>query len=236
MSLLEFTRFMNDAAALEKTLRLLQGFAQLSISIFASVQTEEAAQVVDISGALRKNFALGRRYFRIFKWIDCALIASDALRNNEALVNSEREGVLSLLNIAKWSYLGMFLLTESVTIVDALGVKKSSWAPLFFVESMRFWFYSIACSIILTCYDLYTTRNKIIRLQAELGAAKVTAKNDASAATKGDAKTKEQSKEKPEPQPKKTPVQEKERALEKARKTQHTLLRQLTLPQSPQSL
>lgn len=117
MSLVEFTRFMNDAAALEKTLRLLQGIAQLSVSIFASVETEEAAQLADISGALRKHFALGRRYFRVFKWIDCALIATDALRNNEALVESEREGVLALLHIAKWSYLGMFLFTEAFTIV-----------------------------------------------------------------------------------------------------------------------
>lgn len=117
MSLVEFTRFMNDAAALEKTLRLLQGIAQLSVSIFASVETDEAAQLVDISGALRKHFALGRRYFRIFKWIDCALVAADALRDNEAVVESEREGVLALLNVAKWSYLGMFLFTEAFTIV-----------------------------------------------------------------------------------------------------------------------
>ncbi|OMP85369.1 hypothetical protein BK809_0004039 [Diplodia seriata] len=228
MSLLEFTRFMNDAAALEKTLRLLQGFAQLSISVFASVETAEAAQVVDVSSALRKNFALGRRYFRLFKWIDCALVAADALRNNEALVDSEREGVLALLNIAKWSYLGMFLLTEAVTIVDALGVRKSSWTPLFFVESMRFWFYSITCSIILTCYDLYNNRNKINRLRADLHAAKATAKeNGLPTNTESDAKTEEPPKEKPQLPSKKDHAQEKEYALEKARKRRFALLRQL---------
>ncbi|OJD31858.1 pex11 domain protein [Diplodia corticola] len=227
MSLLHFTRFMNDAAALEKTLRLLQGITQLNISLLAAGQTAEAAQVVHVSSTLRTNFALARRYFRLFKWIDSALVAADALRNNEALVDSEREGVLAFLNISKWSYLGMFLLTEAITILDASGVKKSSWAPLFFVESQRFWFYSISCSLILTCYNLYTNRNEIICLQAGLHVAKATAENGISTSTNGDAKPKDQTVEKLKPLPKKDHVEEKERALEKARKQRSTHLRQL---------
>lgn len=266
MSLVEFTRFMNDAAALEKTLRLLQGIAQLSVSIFATVETEEAAHLVDVSGTLRKHFALGRRYFRVFKWIDCALIAADALRNNEALVDSEREGVLALLNIAKWSYLGMFLFTEAFTIVgistffvlplllqdssicstikpqlrltrvrllqvDALGVRKFSWAPMLFVESMRFWFYSISCSIILTCYDLYMNRNEIIRLQAEIAAAKeaaeTTENGDGATRTRKEKRSKEDIKDTAAPEQKKNRLLDDKQALEKARFRRHALLRQL---------
>ncbi|KAK7706752.1 hypothetical protein SLS57_009562 [Botryosphaeria dothidea] len=231
MSLVEFTRFMNDAAALEKTLRLLQGIAQLSVSIFATVETEEAAHLVDVSGTLRKHFALGRRYFRVFKWIDCALIAADALRNNEALVDSEREGVLALLNIAKWSYLGMFLFTEAFTIVDALGVRKFSWAPMLFVESMRFWFYSISCSIILTCYDLHMNRNEIIRLQAEIAAAKeaagTTENGDGATRTRKEKRSKEEIKDTAAPEQKKNRLLDDKQALEKARVRRHALLRQL---------
>ncbi|KAL1636820.1 hypothetical protein SLS56_000913 [Neofusicoccum ribis] len=228
MSLVEFTRFMNDAAALEKTLRLLQGIAQLSVSIFASVETDEAAQLVDISGALRKHFALGRRYFRIFKWIDCALVAADALRDNEAVVESEREGVLALLNVAKWSYLGMFLFTEAFTIIDAMGLRKSSWAPMFFVESMRFWFYSITCSIVLTCYQLYMNRGDIARLQAEIGAKSVTANgNGSTSIIEKDIASEKEPKEKPKPAKKKESIQDKKQALGKARKRRHVLLRQL---------
>lgn len=252
MSLVEFTRFMNDAAALEKTLRLLQGIAQLSVSIFVSVESDEAAQLVDISGAVRKHFALGRRYFRLFKWIDCALVAADALRDNEAVVESEREGLLALLNIAKWSYLGMFLLTEAFTIVglcltfpralfeffqpksasadsfvrqvDAMGLRKSSWAPMFFVESMRFWFYSITCSIILTSYHLYVNHGQITQLKTEIAATKVNATGNESTKNTKSAREPE---EKPKPEPRKDAMQEKEHAIEKARKRRHALLRQL---------
>lgn len=108
MSLVEFTNFMNNAAALEKFLKLLQGFAQLGMSVFAS------AQLVETSTLLRKHFALGRRYFRVFKWIDCALVASAALCGD---ANGGKEGVLAMLNVAKWSYLGMFLFTEALTLV-----------------------------------------------------------------------------------------------------------------------
>ncbi|EKG11118.1 Peroxisomal biogenesis factor 11 [Macrophomina phaseolina MS6] len=219
---------MNDAAALEKTLRLLQGIAQLSVSIFASVETEEAAQLADISGALRKHFALGRRYFRVFKWIDCALIATDALRNNEALVESEREGVLALLHIAKWSYLGMFLFTEAFTILDALGVHKTSWAPMFFVESMRFWFYSITCSIVLTCYDLYVNRSEINQLRAELGAGKSHANGDAANdAVENEKPAEKETKENAAPELSKNPASDKEQALKKAKVRRLTLIRQL---------
>ncbi|KAK8247379.1 peroxisomal biogenesis factor 11 [Phyllosticta capitalensis] len=228
MSLVEFTNFMNNAAALEKFLKLLQGFAQLGMSVFAS------AQLVETSTLLRKHFALGRRYFRVFKWIDCALVASAALCGD---ANGGKEGVLAMLNVAKWSYLGMFLFTEALTLLDAMDLKKFEWAPMIFTEAMRFWFYSISCGLILIGYDFYLNRSDIIRLEKECELVKSlpdgSPKSMTNGKPNGEYKLKDQDQKQETEKPKsdsvskKTKLSASRQQLEQAKARRGFLLRQL---------
>lgn len=41
----------------------------------------------------------------------------------------------------------MYLMLESTTIVDAMGIWTTNWAPVVFAESMKFWFYSLTFSV-----------------------------------------------------------------------------------------
>ncbi|KAF2141332.1 uncharacterized protein K452DRAFT_298718 [Aplosporella prunicola CBS 121167] len=190
---MDFTRFMNDAAALEKTLRLLQGLAQLAASVLAADH-----HLVLVAGALRKHFALGRRYFRYFKWLDCALAAADAMpgRGSESEVGG-KEGVETLLIAARASFLGMYLLLEACTILHVMGVHKSSWAPTFHVEGMRFWFYSLCCSIVLSVHELHTSSKASTNATCN-GTTTITA---AAAPPKKKTKTKSHNKATQEPKP-----------------------------------
>lgn len=232
MSLVEFTNFMNNAAALEKLLKLLQGFAQLGMSLFAS------AQLVETSTLLRKHFALGRRYFRVFKWIDCALAASAVLCGD---ASGGKEGVLAMLNVAKWSYLGMFLFTEALTLLDAMDLKKFEWTPMIFTEAMRFWFYSISCGLVLIGYDLYQNNRDMVRTEREYELIESSPDDSPKSASNRDqtangiAKTKDQNQKqekekellKPDWIPKDAQLSAKRRQIEQAKARRRSLLRQL---------
>ncbi|KAL2061866.1 hypothetical protein VTL71DRAFT_7244 [Oculimacula yallundae] len=137
---IKISRFVGNAAGLEKTLRLLQSIVQV---IAANSLPASAVQWLQA----RKQFALGRRYLRFLKFIDAFSLAFEAL--------STRNGILAILEFGKWSCLGMFLLLESCTILDAMGVYRTSWASWVFVEAMKFWFYSLILGILLAVIELW---------------------------------------------------------------------------------
>ncbi|RDW77955.1 hypothetical protein BP5796_05807 [Coleophoma crateriformis] len=155
--ILRTSKFVNDAAGLEKTLRLLQS---LSLII--------AANVVQPAGwnQAKKQFALGRRYLRFTKFIDCFNTAYSAF----SAPGSEKSGVVVLLEVGKWSCLGIYLLLESFTIMDAMGIWSTTWAPKLFKEAMKFWFYSLTCSLVLSLNSMKTLYMRpLVEIQAKKG-------------------------------------------------------------------
>jgi len=146
LSMTKISRFANDAAGLEKTLRFLQSFVQVIAAYSASVA--DAAPWLQA----RNQFALGRRYLRFFKFVDAFNLAFKGMNSST--------GIVALLETGKWSCLGMYLLLECFTIMDAMGVWSTEWAPKLFVEAMKFWFYSISFSIILSFVLLYFELSK----------------------------------------------------------------------------
>ncbi|RDW85207.1 hypothetical protein BP6252_02797 [Coleophoma cylindrospora] len=154
--MLRTSKFTNDAAGLEKTLRLLQS---LSLII--------AANVVQPAGwnQAKKQFALGRRYLRFTKFIDCFNTAYSAF----SAPGSEKSGVVVLLEVGKWSCLGIYLLLESFTIMDAMGIWSTTWAPKLFNEAMKFWFYSLTCSLVLSLNSMKTLYMQPLEIEAKKG-------------------------------------------------------------------
>ncbi|KAE9373452.1 hypothetical protein N431DRAFT_482476 [Stipitochalara longipes BDJ] len=142
MNFKQVVRFTGDAAALEKVLRLLQSLAQI-LAVYTA-----AAEEAKIWWLLRRQFALGRRYFRFFKFLDAFSKAFDSLYGTV--------GVVGVLEVGKWSCLGAYLFLESLTILDTMGVWLVPWAETCLVEGNKFWFYSLVCSILLGGVQLYT--------------------------------------------------------------------------------
>lgn len=105
-------RFADDTAGLEKALRFFQGFCTLAVGLVQS------AEDVEFYVKLRAQFALGesvlcgndhsmrltevegRRYFRLLKWYPC-------WSNAYISINSEKQPLITALEITKWSFLGM---------------------------------------------------------------------------------------------------------------------------------
>lgn len=120
-------KFADDAAGLEKTLRLLQGFctavAGLTLSIQDAAPWRQARSQLAV-GKLRPCQRVihlveenahyhkkGRRYFRLLKWHSCWSVAHDRMRDDE-------QAFPKLLAVCNWSFLGLYYFIEMPTIVS----------------------------------------------------------------------------------------------------------------------
>ncbi|PKY03230.1 hypothetical protein P168DRAFT_291363, partial [Aspergillus campestris IBT 28561] len=102
----KFSTFTRTAAGLEKTLRLINATCQIAGALSGDVVTASRW------GAARGQLALTRRYFRFFNVIDCFARVAGLLSGD-----GEAGSVMALLELARWTCLGMYLLLEDITIV-----------------------------------------------------------------------------------------------------------------------
>ncbi|KAH8801627.1 peroxisomal biogenesis factor 11 [Xylogone sp. PMI_703] len=133
-------RFLTDAGGLERLLRMLQAISQI-IAATTMVKAE-----ILFWGGLRLQFALARRYFRFFKFLSLFSLAFQAFNS--------KTGLDALLDVGKTSCMGMYLLMESSTMLDAMGAWKTTWAARCMIEANKFWFYSLVFSIIRNVLEL----------------------------------------------------------------------------------
>ncbi|KAK4553684.1 hypothetical protein LTR86_009182 [Recurvomyces mirabilis] len=103
--LASIARFTDDAAAIEKTLRLVQGLCTTVAALNASA--DAAAPWLEA----RSRVNLGRRYFRVFKWYP-AFVEVGKSSTNGNLSTIER-----LLEVVKYLFLGLYFLLEASTLV-----------------------------------------------------------------------------------------------------------------------
>jgi len=141
MTLQQLIRLTNDAGALEKILRLLQSISQVLAAY--SITAEDTQTWL----LLRRQFALGRRYIRFFRWIDCLAKAYT--------VFCEETGLVAVLGVGKWSCMGAFLFLESLTILDVVGVWQAEWTKQCLIEANKFWFYALVFSLLWGLVQLF---------------------------------------------------------------------------------
>lgn len=97
---------------------------------------------------LRARFALGRRFFRVFRFAE-SFAAAHALY---VATPPGEGGVETWLEISARSFNGMYLLLETLHFPEALAVEGLSvWGPqragVLHVEGQRFWFLALACAV-----------------------------------------------------------------------------------------
>ncbi|KAG4443826.1 hypothetical protein IFR05_000726 [Cadophora sp. M221] len=149
-----FIRFTSDATALEKILRLFQSLCQI-LAAYA-ISLEDSTTWLQLRG----QFALGRRYFRFFRFLECFSKAYDCFR--------DVDGVRGVLAVCKWSCLGGYMFLESVTIFDAMGYWPTPLAKTCLLEGNKFWFYSLVCSILWGMLQFVDVANERYVLKGQI--------------------------------------------------------------------
>ncbi|KAJ5732226.1 hypothetical protein N7493_003707 [Penicillium malachiteum] len=138
----KFTRFVNNGAGLEKTLRLIQSIAQIA-AVFTVGST-----AVQLTTA-KLQLALTRRFFRFFGFLD------SFQRVSTLLTNGGVGSVAGWLELAKWTCFGLYFVLEDLTILHAMGVYAVPWEARVMREANTFWFYAISLSIAGSLYGIF---------------------------------------------------------------------------------
>ncbi|KAL1869700.1 hypothetical protein VTK73DRAFT_3037 [Phialemonium thermophilum] len=172
----QIIRFGTDAVGLERFFRLIQALLQVVVSFklpfdavigllnFSWSQHERPATdrfiVRRVLTELHSRVNLGRRFFRVFRFLE-SFNAAYKLWNRQTTVSSSTSSPGTLetyLRILSHSFNGMYLILETMLLPDALGIdglrlwtarwsiaggqELGAWLN---VEAMRFWFFALLC-------------------------------------------------------------------------------------------
>ncbi len=113
----------------------------------------DSALMLSVLHGVRSRVALGRRFFRVFRFLE-SFQAAYNLYYPPVPVPSKGggRGAEVWLDILGRSFNGMYLLLETLGLPDALAVPGlSAWgpdlAPVVHVEAQRFWFLALVCGV-----------------------------------------------------------------------------------------
>ena len=98
---------------------------------------------------MRARFAIGRRYFRVFRFLESF---NSAWTLYHRAAGAEGMGLEKWLDVSAKSFNGMYLLLETMTFPDALGVEGLGiWGGevggMLVVEAQRFWLFALVCGV-----------------------------------------------------------------------------------------
>ncbi|KAF2495078.1 hypothetical protein BU16DRAFT_617949 [Lophium mytilinum] len=177
-------RLTSDSDGLEKTLRLIQFLVftflaaqgglvnpvplqrlvqQIAISAYSTlVNTPLVKRLTSPFSRFKLISSIGRRLFRFFKFIGCFAKGLKPSGNPT--------DVLEMIERLKWSSMGLFIMIEDTTLLNAMDVWTVPWASAVFGEAMKFWFYALFLSIV----------QNVIRLSRAITAAPIDQKSSVS--------------------------------------------------------
>ncbi|KAF6794277.1 AoPex11B [Colletotrichum musicola] len=138
-------------------------FQPTCISQNANIQNcnIDAASLYLVLFGLRDRLNLARRFFRLFRFLDAFSTVyvdlGSAKRPENALLR-----FVSYIDLLARTFNGMYLLTEALTLIDALQVDGlallgKAKERVLKIEAMRFWFVALVSGICATLLRLYGT-------------------------------------------------------------------------------
>lgn len=60
-----------------------------------------------------------------------------------------------MLEAIKFMFLGLYFLTEMLTITDVMGLTSMEWGPWLVKQGNQFWFYGLVCSLLLGNLNMF---------------------------------------------------------------------------------
>ncbi|KAL4915976.1 peroxisomal biogenesis factor 11 [Aspergillus aurantiobrunneus] len=152
--------FTKQTAGLEKTLRFIQAVSQV-----VGVTSDDKFLATQCLTA-RDQLALGRRYFRLLEFYGCFE------RVHGLLTSTSSTGtLLYVMELAQYTFLGLYFLLENFTILHDMNVARVDWYRPLMTEANKFWLYALTLSIIRATWEV------LFPVEAPAGGENGTEKN-----------------------------------------------------------
>ncbi|KAK0672079.1 hypothetical protein QBC41DRAFT_344193 [Cercophora samala] len=206
----QFIKFSTDAYGLERTLRFLQSLTQLFLSYpslplaflpFLGFPAEKIPRALSPAKKLtltqlKSRLSLGRRYFRLFRFLESFSQAFDKYIEAAAKSRVERGGkttggkskagaglavglVLGGIGVEKWMEIGskglngVYYCAETATFVDelrveGLGVWGRELAGRVMREGNRMWFFALVLAVVAGVGKVVGLGGEIARTRREV--------------------------------------------------------------------
>ncbi|PNS15116.1 Peroxisomal bioproteinsis factor 11 [Sphaceloma murrayae] len=155
-SVTHFNNYVATTVGRDKALRTVQYFSRF-LSFYLYRQNYSQATVNQFT-ALKTNLGLVRKAMRLGKFVE-HLRAAALAYDSKTL-----DPILKYLAVARQMGYAGYLLTDTLTYLDAAGVRKSESAKSMQRQAYQFWALGLAASVVSGVYSLYKiqTENKSV--------------------------------------------------------------------------
>jgi hypothetical protein len=163
-----YLKFVATTVGRDKVLRLVQYFARFYA--WYLLRTNQAQTAVAPWETLKKQFGLVRKVLRAGKNVEhfkAAAVAADA---------KTMDPVLRYTAVGRQLGYAGYLSMDLLTLLDAVGVRKTKSAKKFQTEAFRFWAVGIMCSIVAQTYTLWSLREREAKVDRKEGEGVVESK------------------------------------------------------------
>ncbi|RDW65805.1 PEX11 domain protein [Aspergillus mulundensis] len=155
--------YTSQTAGLEKTLRLIQATSQV-IGVTTANKTlatqcltarDQLAlstlPCLPYSAPIDSNGtdSTARRYFRLLDFYACFERVHALITNP-----SSSSTIPSAMELAQYTFLGLYLFLEDFTILHDMNVARVDWHHALMTEANKFWFYALALSVLRCTWEL----------------------------------------------------------------------------------
>ncbi|KEY70761.1 hypothetical protein S7711_03257 [Stachybotrys chartarum IBT 7711] len=170
-SVSHYIKFVGTTVGRDKLLRLVQFFARFYA--WYLLRTDAVASRIAPWDSLKKQLGIARKFLRVGKNIEHLKLAAHAADpKNQALADP----VLRYTTVGRQLGYAGYLTLDSITILDAAGVRKWDRAKTLAREANRFWVLGLTFSIVGQLYTQYRLNQREARIDRKDGEGVVESK------------------------------------------------------------
>jgi len=167
-SVAHYLKFVATTVGRDKLLRTLQYFSRFYA--WYLYRTNGTPGEIAPFEAIKKQFGLARKLMRVGKNVEhlkAAAIAADS---------KNLDPVLKYCAVGRQMGYAGYLTFDAITVLDAVGIRKSPSTKRIQKEAYRFWLMGLLFSATSSLYSLYNLRQQAAKIDKKDGEGVVTSK------------------------------------------------------------
>jgi len=169
-----YLRYVATTVGRDKILRTLQYFSRFYA--WYLYRTNNPPSAVAPFTAIKTQFGLTRKIMRIGKFVEHFKAASELYDSSAKIRANGGDQVLQYLQIIRQLGYGLYLTCDTLTVLDAAGIKKSPNAKKLQQQAYKAWFVGLLASAVAGIYSNYQLMQRAKSIDEKDGEGKVESK------------------------------------------------------------